>query len=243
MLKRICIFFIFIIILVSCAVKRESFQVGIDPTFYPARLHGKEANVYAFSKELLHAISLEENVFFHTVTVRWDALMFGLKDKQYQGILNAMIPRANLQNTYLFSKPYLYMGPVLIVKKEGDGTQAVSFKGKEIGVISTQQEALVAENYPEAQVRYYDSIPAALEDVVGSEIDGVLVDHLQAIAYARHIYRSQIAIASPPLTEVGLSLIALKGEGERLLEVFERGLEKLQQSGMYERLLKKWDLS
>ena len=243
MLKRICIFCLFTFIFVSCVAKKDSFQVGIDPTFYPAHLYGKEANVYAFSKELLRTISLEENVSFQTVTVRWDAFVFGLKEKQYDGILGSMAPRANLQETYLFSKPYLHTGPVLIVKKGADMTEKNSFIGKEIGVTSVQQEALVVEKYPDALVRHYDSVFTALEGLMSDEIDGALLDHLQAVSYARHSYRGQITIVPPPLTEVGLCLVVLKGGKEKLMEAFDRGLEKLLESGAYEKLLRKWDLS
>lgn len=89
MLKRVCTFLLLAIVLVSCGARGKTYKIGIDPSFYPAQLGGKEPNVYAFSKELLQAISHEEGVFFETVTMAWDNLIYGLKGKQYDGMLSS----------------------------------------------------------------------------------------------------------------------------------------------------------
>lgn len=243
MLKRVCIFLLLAILFVSCGARGKTYRIGIDPSYYAAPLGGKEANVYAFSKELLRAISHEEGVFFETVTIAWDHLIYGLKNDQYDAILSSITPRTTLQKTYNFSEPFLDIGPVLVVKKEMKVSSVKHLKGKEISVESLNQEALLIEKYPGVNVHYYDSIPEALEEIVTNQIDGILIDYLQASSYIRSLYREKVKIVTPPLNDLGLRLVTLSREEKELIALFNRGLDKLRDNGTYEKLLKKWELN
>ncbi len=242
MLKRICTFLIITILLVSCGSRGKTYRIGVDPSWYPANLGGKEANIYAFSSELLRAISHEEGVFFETVAMSWDNLIQGLKEKKYEGILNSMTPRVFLERTYSFSEPFVHLGPVLVVREGVRVSSMKHLKGKEIGVDSIANEALLIEKYPGVLVHYYDTIPEGLDEVLTKSLDGALVGYLQATSYIRDLYYGQIKIITPPLDDAGLRLLTLNGDNEELIKVFNRGLEKLQDNGAYEKLLKKWEL-
>lgn len=243
MMKRIATFLVLALLLVSCAAKGKTYRIGIDPSYYPAQLGGKEANIYAFSNELLRAISHEEGVFFETVTMAWDNLIYGLKQKHYEGMLSSMMPRATLKKTYAFSDPFMSTGPVLVVRKGMKVSSVNHLKGKEVGVSSLSNEALLIEKYPGVNVHYYTSIPEALEEIVADQIDGILIDYLPASSYIRNLYFGQVTVATPPLNDSGLRLISLAGDDQELIKVFNRGLEKLRDNGTYEKLLKKWELN
>ncbi len=243
MLKRVCTFLFLAIVLVSCGAKGKTYRIGIDPSFYGAPVAGKEAKVFAFSKELLRAISHEEGLFFESVTMSWDNLIYGLKNDQYDAMLSSISPRINLMKTYNFSEPFLYIGPVLVVKKDMKVSSVKHLQGKEISVESMHQEVLLIEKYPGVNVHYYYSIPDAFEEIVTDQIDGILIDYLQATSYIRNLYREKVKIATPPLNDLGLRLVTLNGEEKELLEAFNRGLDKLRDNGTYEKLLKKWELN
>lgn len=243
MMKRIATFLVLALLLVSCTAKGKTYRVGIDPSYYPAQLGGKEANIYAFSNELLRAISHEEGVFFETVTMAWDNLIYGLKQKQYEGMLSSMMPRATLKKSYTFSDPFISTGPVLVVRKGMKVSSVNHLKGKEVGVSSLNNEALLIEKYPGVNVHYYTSISEALEEIVADQIDGILIDYLPASSYIRNLYFGQVTVATPPLNDSGLRLISLAGENQELVEIFNRGIEKIRDNGTYDKLLKKWELN
>lgn len=242
-MKKIVTLFILMLLLVSCGTKGKTYRIGIDPSYYPAQLGGKEANIYAFSNELLRAISHEEGVFFETVSISWDNLIYGLKERHYDGMLSSMMPRETLKKTYIFSDPFLNTGPVLVVRKGVKVSSVKHLKGKEVGVSSLSNEALLIEKYPGVIVHYYTSASEALDEIIMDQIDGVLIDYLPATGYIRNLYFGQVSIATPPLTDAGLRLISLAGEHQELLDVFNRGLEKIRDNGTYEKLLKKWELN
>ena len=56
------------------------------------------------------------------------------------------------------------------------------------------------------------------------------------------LYYGKIKIATPPLNNAGLRLVTLQGEHKDLIDTFNRGLTKLRQNGVYDKLLKKWEL-
>jgi|JI10StandDraft_1071094.scaffolds.fasta_scaffold01504_20 polar amino acid transport system substrate-binding protein len=242
-MKRITVFLVLMVFLVSCGVKGKTYLIGIDPSYYPTPLGGKEANVYAFSNDLLRAISHEEGVFFEIVTVAWDSLTDGLKRRQYEGMLSSLTPRPMLERVYMFSESFLSTGPVLVIRKGVKVSSVNYLKGKEVGVNTLNNEALLMEEYPGVNIHYYDSIPNVLDEIVSDQIDGILIDYFLVSNYLRNLYYGKVSIATPPLNNAGLRLISLEGENEELIKVFNRGLDKLRSNGVYEKLLKKWELN
>lgn len=240
MSKRIVCLLLIFIALVSCTAKGKTYRVGVDPSWYPLNLAGKEANVFAFSNELLMAISHEERICFESIRMNWDNLNWGLKEKKYEAILSSMMPRVSLENTYVFSDPFLHTGPVLVMGAKG---KVNSMKGKEVAVDSMDQEVILIEHFPGVIVHYYDSIPVGLDQILSQEIDGILINYVQAADFVRGLYHGKVKIVTPPLDESGLRLITLTGENDELMKAFNRGLEKLRENGKLEKLLKKWELN
>ncbi|CCB88177.1 substrate-binding periplasmic protein [Simkania negevensis] len=238
-------FFLLIILslaFVGCGSKGKTYTVGVDPTWFPLNLMGKELNVFAFSNELLLEISRHEGINFQRLNLSWDNLTMGLEEGKCDAILSSVYPYVFELKKYDFSDLYLNTGPVLLVK--GDSMLNVSspMEGKEIAVGSQEQEALFIRLYPQAIVRYYNQIPTALNALVNGYVDGVVVGYIPATAFVEDLYEGKLKIATPPLNEAGLRLLTVHDEHSELIEAFNRGLEKTRDSGKYEKLLKKWNL-
>lgn len=243
MWKRLILLLIPALALTSCGTKGKTYRVGVDSSWYPLNLMGKEANVYAFTDELLRAISAEEDVFFERINVSWDNIILGLKEDRYDGMLSSIPPRNYMQRMYDFSEPFLSTGPVLVVRSDIKVSSLGRMTGKEVAVDSLQAEAMLLELYPGLIIHYYDTIPDGFNEVIAEQVDGVLVDYLPATSYIRDLYYGKVKIATPPLNDAGLRLLTIHGENGELIEVFNRGLSKLQSNGKLDKLLKKWDLN
>jgi len=79
--------------------------------------------------------------------------------------------------------------------------------------------------------------------VIAGLYDGVLVNYIQATSYVRDLYFGKVKIATPPLNDAGIRLLTLNGDNVELVEVFNRGLDKLRSNGKLEKLFKKWELN
>jgi len=243
MIQRFFLLIILALTLVGCGSKGKTYTVGVDPSWFPLELMGKEANVFAFSNELLHEISRHEGIQFDRVNRNWDNLTLGLEERKYDAILSSMYPYVFEQRKYDFSDLYLNTGPVLLIKGDSDLNISGSMEGKEIAVGSKESEALFIRLYPQVIIRYYSMIPNALNQLVNDYVDGIVVGYIPATAFVQDLYEGRVKIATPPLNEAGLRLITIHNQHQDLIEAFNRGLEKVRDSGMYEKLLKKWDLN
>lgn len=245
LLKRSKVYsFLFCILaLASCDTgPSKEYKIGIDPSWYPLELMGKEKNVMGFTTELFQEIAKIEKIHLTQVKMSWDNLLTGLQKKQSDGILSSMQPYIFNQKQFDFSALMLQTGPVLIVPAVSPVNSLSMLSGKEVAV-QDETGSLILEKYPEILIRKYDSIPKALNDVVSNTIDGAIVPTILAHAYCTDLYRGQLKIATPPLNNDGLRLVTLHGDATELMSAFNKGLKKMESNGIYAKLLEKWSLS
>jgi polar amino acid transport system substrate-binding protein len=168
--------------------------------------------------------------------------MEGLQKDKYEAILSSMPPYVFNTQQFDFSEIYLPLGPVLVVPIQSPIRSLDRLDGKEIGVISGSTGPLILEKSPGVLIRFYDSIPKALNDLIAGTIDGAIIDILSAVAYCRDLYQEELKIVTPPLDEEGLRLITKHGSTPTLIKGFNNGLAKMKSNGSYAKLLDKWEL-
>lgn len=234
-----------LLLLLGCSRTRPhaEYRVGIDPTWYPLTLEGKENSVTAFSTELLQEIGKEELIAFTKVSVSWNILVDGLKEKRYQAILTSLPPHPFQQDSFDFSDLYLATGPVLVVPENSVASSLDHLSGKEIAVVPESDGVSILEKYPKILIRSYTSIAQALNDVSRGVINGALVDVLIANSYCQDLYQGKLRIATPPLNNAGLRLVTLHNQATDLIDAFNDGLEAVKGNQTYDLLLKKWNLA
>lgn len=217
-------------------------RIGIDSSWFPLSIPGREANVTGFSTELLKEIGKMEKISITKVTVNWDDLVEGLQKNKYDAILGSIPPYTFNLQVYDFSELYLNTGPVLMVAKDSKIDGLKKLKGKEIAVLPETKGTLLLEKYPGILIRPYDSIPKSFNDILNGTIDGAIVDILSAVAYCQDLYQGKLKIVTDPLNNEGLRLISLHDQSQDLILHFNRGMEKLKSSGAFDKLLIKWNL-
>lgn len=236
-------FFIILFTLFSCGSNSSGGRkVGVDASWYPLELSDRTNNITAFSTELLAEIGKVEKIPFIKVTVNWNDLMEGLQKNNYEAILTSMPPYIFNEKLFDFSQVYLPLGPVLVVPTSSPLNSLDQLDGKEIAVISGSDSALILEKSIGVLIRYYDSVPKALNALISGTIDGALIDALSAVSYCRDLYQNELKISTPPLNDEGLRLVTKHDAAPDLIKSFNKGLAKLKKEGSYDKLLKKWSL-
>lgn len=217
-------------------------KIGIDPSWYPLNLGPREVNVTAFSTELLTLIGEKEHLDLTRVTVNWDDLMEGLQNGEYQAILSSMPPYLFNQKKFDFSQVYLPLGPVLVVRENSSINSLSHLENKEIAVLSGSTNNLLLQESKGVLIRYYSSIPDMLNAIVNEDLDGCLIPILAATSFIRDLYQGDLKIATPPLTDEGLRLVAKHTTATSLIEKFNKGLNEMHKNGSYRDLAHKWGL-
>jgi polar amino acid transport system substrate-binding protein len=229
----------------SCSGKKNksTYEIGIDPTWYPLQVPAQEKNLLAFSIELLVEIAKKERLPLAISTVNWDNLVQGLGEKKYAAILGSL-PLYNFNvKKYSFSEIYLKTGPVLVIPENSSIKGVMDLKGIEVGVVHGSSAAVLLQTAPGVILRNYDTVPATLADLFDQQIEAAAVPAIIAQDYVRNFYSGNLKIIGPPLNDEGLRLITLHQTHPDLIRRFNKGLTALKKNGEYDNLLKKWGLS
>lgn len=225
-------------------VGEKTYTVGVDASFFPLPLEGQAGRVFAFSNELLQEIAKVEKIKLVRTGMSWDNLLDCLTGNKCSAILSSLPPNIMNQSKYSFSEPYLKAGVVLVVRKSNQGQTLSDFAGKTIAVAKTDTEIDLMSRFPKVNTIFFDSIPVTLENVASGRYAGCLIPILLAGPYTKDLFQNTLTIShKEPLTNEALRLVTLKNRDPKLIETFNRGLNKLKASGKYESLLEKWAIS
>jgi polar amino acid transport system substrate-binding protein len=247
-LFRACRFFIVLvgcIFFLSCSGKKAGYDyvIALDPEWYSLEAPGRESDLTAFTTELILEIGKLERVSIGVYQRSWSNLMYALQEGQCDAICSTMQPYLFYEKLYNFSNLYLMTGPVLISPVKARIEPLDKMKGEIIGILRDSNAALILEKYPGIIQRTYESTQQALTDTTKGIVDGAIVDILSAEAFTRDLFQGQLKIATPPLTQEGVRILAMRNHTPELIRIFDRGLARLKENGKYTALAKKWKLA
>jgi len=224
-------------------IRKRTFQIGRDSTWYPMDLRGKEKAMVGFTNDLIAAIGKQQDFRSIVFEVGPNALLDGLNIGNYDAILSSMPPNTINRKRYGFSDPFYLVGPVLLVSEDSDIDSMEDMSGRILGIESGSLQIFNITEPPDIVIIPYDSGATALEALDEGVIDGVLLDALRAHVWAEGFYAGRLKVATSPLTNRGLRLVT-RNQPEFLtwISQFDEGLQAIKESGLYDQLLIKWDL-
>lgn len=206
-------------------------------------LRGKEKNMVGFSNDLIQAAANEQGMYANVFEVGRNALLDGLHTGDYDAILSSIPPNAINLKKYGFSDSFYLLGPVLIVRENSNAKSLKDMKGQIMGVERGALQVLAIPEPPGVILIPYITANAALEHLDDNAIDGVMLDALRAYVFTKGFYSGRLKVVTSPLTDLGLRVIT-RNEPESLLFLsrFDEGLKAVKKSGLYDKLIEKWDL-
>lgn len=212
----------------------------------PLEFFGKEPNMGAFVDELIYEIAVKEKLKISLSASKelGPQGLFRLLDLgEFDAIVVTFSPNKFIKDKYLISDPIYNAGPVLIVLSNSKATSLKDLQGKAIGVKIGSSEVFGIGKEASLLISY-DSMISALEDLEKNIISGVILDAELAQIYAKGFYKDKIKIATAPLTDLGLRMVAIKSEvNKQLIQKFNEGLSRTETDGVFEKLIEKWGLT
>lgn len=226
----------------GCKPQKKVYRVGIDPYFYPLSIHRKTEMLAGFSLELLERIGAIENTQFIPVPMNWNNLLYGLEKKSYQAALSFLQPYLFNERKYRFSDPYFSVGFILLVQEKSDVFSLQDLTHKELIIPRSPALLQVLEGYPEVYKKFYNNPEDGFNTLIQGKTDGAVLQNYIASGFLREPYPGKIVAVPPLITEKGIYLLTTTGKNEKILKVFNRGLQKMKEQGEYEELVRKWNL-
>jgi polar amino acid transport system substrate-binding protein len=227
----------------SCSDKAENTIIfATDATWPPMEFLDEKREIVGFEIDLFNLVAKEGGFKAEFKNTAWDGIFAGLATGEYDAVLSSVTITEDRQKTMDFSIPYINAGQVLIVGKETTGVTTLDdLKGSAVGAQIGTTGAFEVEKVDGVELKTYDELGLAIEDLTNKRIAGVVADTPIAADYVlqNDTYKDKLMIVGKPFTEELYGVAVKKGNSE-VLEKINKGLQKVLDTDDYEQLKKKW---
>jgi len=217
--------------------------VATDATWPPMEfIDEKTKEIIGFDIDLMKAIAKAAGFTVEFKNTAWDGIFAGLAAGKYDAVISSVTITEERKKEMDFSKPYINAGQVLVVASTTKGvTKLEDLKGKTVGAQIGTTGAFEVEKVPGVNLKTYDEIGFAFEDLVNGRIQGVVADTPVAADFALQsgTYKGKLMIVGEPFTEEYYGIAVQKGN-TKVLEAINRGLDKVLGTDTYKKLQDKW---
>ncbi len=245
----ICLVSMFMIVAISASTGLASstkeavtITVATDATWPPMEMVDKNKDIIGFDIDFLTAVAKEGgfNVVFKNVA--WDGIFAGVGAGKYDAIISSVTITEERKKKMDFSDPYINAGQILVIPKSDKSTQILSdLKGKRVGAQMGTTGSFEIKKAEGVELKSYDEIGFAFEDMMAGRIQGVVCDTPVAANYAlqREEYKDKFKIVGRPFTEEYYGVVVKKGN-EKLVKMINRGIRAVKEKGIDKQLEAKW---
>lgn len=229
-------------LVLSAQPKIHSVTAATDATWPPMEMVDKGKNIVGFDIDFMNAVAREagfEVVFKNTA---WDGIFGGLDAGKYDAIISSVTITEERKKGYDFSEPYITIGQVLVVPRTAGNVKTLSdMRGRKVGAQIGTTGAFEVRKAGGLELKSYDEIGLAFEDMAAGRVQGVVCDEPTAASYAlqRQEYREKFQIVGEPFTKESYGIVVKKGN-RALLDLLNRGIRGVKSKGIEEQLKKKW---
>ncbi len=231
------------VIFVGCKKKEEAvITVATDATWPPMEYVDANKNIVGFDIDLLNQAAKEGGFTVKFQNTAWDGIFAGLANGNYDAVISSVTITDERKKTMDFSVPYINAGQVLIVSSLTSGvTTLADLKGKAVGAQIGTTGAFEVEKVAGVELKTYDELGLAIEDLVNGRIAGVVADTPIAADFAlqNDSYKGKLKIVGEPFTDEYYGVAVKKGN-KAVLDKINAGLKKVLDSGEEEKLKDKW---
>jgi polar amino acid transport system substrate-binding protein len=217
-------------------------KVGVTPIFPPViyKEGGKIVGVEAdFAKALGEALG--RPVKF--VEVSWEDQLPALTDGRTDIIMSSMSITHTRELRIAFSKPYLGIGQIALVRREDAYRYALGFPSRPYGTIgvlkATTGDFMVQQEFSGNKRKTYKTGEDAAKALIKKKVDLFICD-APTIWWLAGMHEADSLVAVPIfLTQEQLAW-GIRRSDTDLLNSVNAGLDKLQKSGRANEIIKHW---
>jgi len=215
--------------------------VATDATWPPMEMVDASKKIVGFDIDYLTAVAKEAGFTAVFKNTAWDGIFAGLAAGRYDVIASSVTITDERKKQYDFSEPYINVGQILVVPKADAVKALADLKGKRVGAQIGTTGAMEIKKADGVELKTYDEIGLAFEDMVAGRIGGVVCDEPTAAHFAlqRPEYKAKFKIVGEPFTQESYGFVVKKGNQE-LVSLLNKGIAAVKAKGIDEQLRKKW---
>jgi polar amino acid transport system substrate-binding protein len=231
------------VLLVGCKEKDDTvIIVATDATWPPMEYVDSNKDIVGFDIDLLTLAAKEGGFKVEFQNTAWDGIFAGLGNGDYDAVISSVTITEERKKTMDFSMPYINAGQVLIVQTSTSGvTMLADLKGKSVGAQIGTTGAFEIDKVAGVELKTYDELGLAIEDLVNGRIAGVVADTPIAADFALQnpSYEGKLKITGDAFTDEFYGVAVKKGNKE-VLDKINAGLKKVLDAGKDDELKDTW---
>jgi len=199
--------------------------------------------VVGYSSDYLRAMEKEvPGLKFDIKNIAWDGIFAGLTAGNYDIVASSVTITPERQKQMLFTDPYAEIHQALVVQAGSPIATLQDLNGKKVGgQIGTTGIFVIQKANVGADVKEYEDVGLAMEDLANGRIDAVMCDDPVANYYAnKHkdfTNKFKVALITPDAEYYGFAV--QKGH-EDVVKKLNEAIKAVKAKGIDKELLKKW---
>lgn len=225
----------------ALAAKAVTITVATDATWPPMEMVNESKDIVGYDIDFFRAVAEEGGFKVVFKNVAWDGIFAGIAAGKYDAIISSVTITDERKKTMDFSDPYINCGQILVVPKGAQVTTLAELKGQKAGAQIGTTGAFEIKKVEGVELKGYDEIGLAFEDMAAGRIAGVVCDTPVAADYAlqKKEYAEKFKIVGQPFTDEYYGIVVQKGN-QKLLDMINKGIKAVKAKGIDKKIEAKW---
>ncbi len=192
-----------------------------------------------FDMDLVRAVMDTTGLQYEIINIAWDPLLTGMAQCQYDAAISAITITEERKQAMGFSNGYINAGQIVTVNTATtDISGPEDLVGRVIAVQLGTTGDIEAKKIEGAEVKAYDSVDLAFQDLKNRQVDAVVADYPTSLAFVEANVEDLVTVGEP-FTEEVYGIAVCKND-TALLEQINAGLKTVSDNGLIKELEQKW---
>ena len=227
----------------SFAAQPVKYTVAHDATWPPMEFVDKDRNLVGYSVDYIAAVAKAAGFEVEHKNVAWEGIFSGLSAKRYDIVASSVTITAERSKVMDFSEPYYTVRQAVVVPKNSTATKLEDLRGKSVGAQIGTTGFMAIKKDAAIKSMSYDEIGLAMEALATGRIDGAICDDPTAVNFvlANPSYAEKLKVAFTVPAEIPEFYgFAVDKGNTKLLELVNKGIKIVRETGKEDELIKKW---
>lgn len=242
MIRKLMLSLVVVAFMANAAMAAEKYKVASDCTWPPMEYLDDNKQPQGYSTDYIREVAKAAGFDVDVQNVAWDGIFGGVATGKYDIVASSTTITPERQKQFDFSDPYYEVVQAVVLPAGQNITSLADLKGKTVGgQIGTTGIFVMRKADAGAELKEYDDVGLAIQDLVGGRLDAVICDDPVAMYY----------VNKKPDTAGKLNLSFKTGDTEQygftvakgrqdLVEKLNKGIRQVKESGKEAELIKKW---
>ena len=242
MIRRLLLALVAVSLLCGQAMAAEKFIVATDCTWPPMEMLDANKQPIGFDVDFITAVGKAAGFEVDVRNIAWDGIFGGVATGQYDIVAAATTITEERQKQFDFSDPYYEVAQAVVLPAGKSIKSLADLKGKKVGgQIGTTGVFVIRKAGVTVDLKEYDDVGLAIQDMLGGRLDAVICDDPVALYYvnkkADTAGKLNISFKTEEKEYYGFTV--RKGRPD-LVEKLNKGIKAVKASGVEAQLLQKW---